>query len=122
MSVTRFGVSLLNVVATIERPASHHGTARPPAKNSVVFLPARRPKKSAGAKHNSTQKMAMNQSMRVRCMGAGHYIFKVGVRGVGGAGGSGGRVRRPTEPQPHLSPPSNLRPTLYVLYCVTYSV
>ena len=26
MSVTRFGVSLVNVVATIESPASHHGT------------------------------------------------------------------------------------------------
>ena len=29
MSVTRFGVSLLNVVATIDSPASHHGTDRP---------------------------------------------------------------------------------------------
>src|SRR6476620_10557408 len=90
MSVTRFGVSLLNVVATIERPASHHGTARPPAKNSAVLLPARRPKKSAGAKHSRTQKMAMSQSMRVRCMGAGHYTFKVGFRGVGGVGRVGG--------------------------------
>ena len=39
MSVTRFGVSLLNVVATIESPASHHGTERPEAKNSDVLLP-----------------------------------------------------------------------------------
>ena len=38
MSVTRFGVSLLNVVATIESPASHQGTARPDAKNSDVFV------------------------------------------------------------------------------------
>ena len=44
-SVTQFGVSLLNVVATIESPASHHGTERPEAKNSEVFLPARLPKK-----------------------------------------------------------------------------
>ena len=50
MSVTRFGVSLLNVVATIDRPASHHGTARPEAKNSEVLLPARLPKNSAGTK------------------------------------------------------------------------
>ena len=48
MSVTRFGVSLLNVVATIESPASHHGTERPDAKNSDVLLPARLPKNSAG--------------------------------------------------------------------------
>ena len=34
MSVTRFGVSLLKVVATIDRPASHQGTERPEAKNS----------------------------------------------------------------------------------------
>src|SRR4029079_897443 len=46
-------------------------------------------------------------------------------------GGSWGRRGRrvlgvgfgdPPNPKPHLSPPSNLRPTLYVLYCVTYSV
>ena len=29
MSVTRLGVSLLKVVATMDRPASHQGTARP---------------------------------------------------------------------------------------------
>ena len=50
MSVTRFGVSLLNVVATIESPASHHGTARPETKNSDVFFPARRAKNRAGTK------------------------------------------------------------------------
>ena len=42
MSVTRLGVSLLKVVATIDSPASHQGTARPDAKNSVVLLPPRR--------------------------------------------------------------------------------
>jgi hypothetical protein len=31
-------VSLLNVVATIERPASHQGTDRPEAKNSEVLF------------------------------------------------------------------------------------
>ena len=47
---TRLGVSLENVVATIERPASHQGTERPEAKNSAVLLPERFPKKSAGTK------------------------------------------------------------------------
>src|SRR5919206_3743638 len=65
---TRFGVSLENVVATIERPASHHGTERPEAKNSEVFLPERRPKKSAGAKQMPTASRAMIQSSVVRCM------------------------------------------------------
>ena len=40
--VTRFGVSVLNVVATIETPISHHGAARPEVKNSAVLDPARR--------------------------------------------------------------------------------
>src|SRR5512136_1164720 len=62
MSVTRLGVSLLNVVATIERPASHHGTARPDAKNSDVLLPARLPKKSAGTKQTSSDRTTMTQS------------------------------------------------------------
>ncbi len=41
-------MSLLKVVATIDSPASHHGTARPEAKNSDVLCPARLPKNSAG--------------------------------------------------------------------------
>ena len=32
MPVTSSGVSLANVVATMEMPASHHGTVRPPRK------------------------------------------------------------------------------------------
>src|SRR5690348_12474173 len=67
-SVTQFGVSLLNVVATIDRPASHHGTDRPDAKNSVVFLPARLPKKSAGMKHTASDAATMSQSSSCRCM------------------------------------------------------
>ena len=35
--VTRFGVSVLNVVATIDTPISHHGAARPEVKNSAVL-------------------------------------------------------------------------------------
>ena len=47
---TRLGVSLEKVVATMEMPASHHGTERPEAKNSAVLLPERLPKNSAGTK------------------------------------------------------------------------
>ena len=42
MLVTRFGVSVENVVATMETPTSHHGAARPDVKNSAVLEPARR--------------------------------------------------------------------------------
>jgi len=65
MSVTRFGVSLLNVVATIESPASHHGTERPEAKNSEVFFDDLFPKKSAGAKQTATAMSAIIQSSAV---------------------------------------------------------
>ena len=41
MFVTRFGVSVLKVVATIDTPTSHQGAARPEVKNSVVLRPAR---------------------------------------------------------------------------------
>src|SRR5712671_217671 len=60
--VTQFGVSLLNVVATIDSPASHHGTDRPEAKNSEVFLPASLPKNSAGKKQMNSVKATMAQS------------------------------------------------------------
>ena len=50
MLVTRFGVSVLNVVATMDTPTSHQGAARPDVKNSAVLLPARRAKKIAGTK------------------------------------------------------------------------
>ena len=41
MPVTTSGVSAANVVATIDVPASHHGTFRPERKNSVVLPRAR---------------------------------------------------------------------------------
>jgi len=63
MSVTRFGVSLLKVVATIDNPASHQGTARPEAKNSEVLLPARFPKNSAGTKQIRSESATIIQSM-----------------------------------------------------------
>src|SRR3954468_14890920 len=67
--VTQLGVSLLKVVATMERPASHHGTDRPEAKNSEVFLPARFPKNNAGTKQMSSVPRMMSQSMSCKCIG-----------------------------------------------------
>src|SRR6186713_2255085 len=68
--VTQLGVSLLKVVATIDSPASHHGTDRPEAKNSEVFRPARLPKKSAGTKQirivNRTMTQSRGSSVMVR--------------------------------------------------------
>src|SRR5581483_6847823 len=69
--VTQLGVSLLNVVATMDNPASHQGTERPEAKNSEVLLPARRPKNSAGTKHSAIVNRTMIQSMICRCMRRG---------------------------------------------------
>ena len=63
MSVTSSGVSLLNVVATIESPASHQGTARPDAKNSAVPFPDRLAKNKAGTKHTAREITTMTQSM-----------------------------------------------------------
>ena len=60
---TRFGVSLEKVVATMESPASHHGTERPEAKNSAVLLPERLPKNSAGHEADGDAKKAMIQSI-----------------------------------------------------------
>src|SRR5262245_45352161 len=68
MSVTRLGVSLLKVVATIDSPASHHGTARPDTKNAEVLLPARRPRNSAGPKQIASVTSTMTQSRACSCM------------------------------------------------------
>jgi hypothetical protein len=40
--VTTSGVSAAKVVATIDVPASHHGSVRPERKNSSLEVPARR--------------------------------------------------------------------------------
>src|SRR5438094_9544988 len=71
MSVTRLGVSLLKVVATMERPASHHGTLRPETKNSDMLFPALLPKNRAGTKQTSKLAMMIIQSINCRCMGSG---------------------------------------------------
>src|SRR5665213_876484 len=67
--VTRFGVSVLKVVATSETPISHHGACRPAAKNSEVFLPARLASMIAGTNMMRTETTMMTQSSVVRCTG-----------------------------------------------------
>ena len=62
---TRFGVSVLNVVATIETPMSHHGAARPEVKNSAVLRPARRAIQSAGMNDPTIETKTMIQSREV---------------------------------------------------------
>jgi|GEM_PF-3378416 len=47
----------------MDRPASHHGTERPEAKNSDMFLLPRLPKKSAGTKQIKSDNAMMSQSM-----------------------------------------------------------
>src|SRR5258705_13564412 len=67
-SVTRFGVSVENVVATSDTPRSHHGSRRPERKNSWRPEPARR----ITAKPMATQTMPYSartiQSMMFRRM------------------------------------------------------
>src|SRR5512132_1515602 len=67
--VTRFGVSVLNVVATIEMPTSHQGAARPEVKNSLVLLLARRQKNSAGRKLMPMRAKMIAQSSDVNWKG-----------------------------------------------------
>jgi hypothetical protein len=70
MFVTRFGVSVEKVVATIETPISHHGADRPDVKNSAVFRPARLIRKTAGRKETTIETTTMTQSRDVTCMRA----------------------------------------------------
>jgi len=56
-------VSLENVVATIESPASHQGTDRPDAKYSDVLPPDRRAKNRAGTKQIAIDAITMAQSI-----------------------------------------------------------
>lgn len=71
MFVTRFGVSLLNVVATIESPANYHGTERPEAKNSDVFFPALLSKNRAGTKQIRRETIMIIQSKQLQM----HILF-----------------------------------------------
>jgi hypothetical protein len=65
---TRFGVSVLKVVATIDTPMSHHGAARPEVKNSVVSRPARRIIHNAGMNDATMEATTMVQSRGVKRM------------------------------------------------------
>src|SRR4051812_49117490 len=62
MLVTRLGVSVLKVVATIEMPTSHHGAERPDVKNSVVLELARRQKNRAGRNEIAIESAMIVQS------------------------------------------------------------
>ena len=64
-SVTRFGVSVLKVVATIDTPMSHQGAERPDVKNSAVLDPARPASSSAGMNATASDATTMNQSRLV---------------------------------------------------------
>src|SRR5262249_59052323 len=66
--VTRFGVSVLNVVATIETPISHQGADRPDVKNSAVLEPPRFASSKAGKKETAIETTTMIQSNVVTCM------------------------------------------------------
>jgi len=78
-------VSLENVVATMEIPASHQGTERPDAKNSAVFLPERLPKNSAGTKQTATETKAMIQSRVWSCMANLRVYFLAARRARSGS-------------------------------------
>ncbi len=60
--MTRFGVSVLKVVATIETPISHQGAERPEVKNSAVFEPARLASRIGGMAQMQMEAMTMPQS------------------------------------------------------------
>src|SRR5919106_1476984 len=62
--VTRLGVSVLNVVATIDTPTSHHGAARPEVKNSAVLVPARLARRSAGRNDIAIERLTMPHRIR----------------------------------------------------------
>src|SRR6476619_2424016 len=69
MLVTRFGVSVLKVVATMDTPMSHHGAARPDVKNSAVLDPARRASTMAGMNETMIDTTTMTQSSDVKRIG-----------------------------------------------------
>jgi hypothetical protein len=63
MSVTRLGVSVEKVVATIETPSSLHGMLRPARKNSVALEPARRVSSDPTVSESATKARTTAQSM-----------------------------------------------------------
>src|SRR5213078_2658196 len=61
-SVTRFGVSVENVVATSDTPSSHHDNRRPDRKNSARPEPARRITASPTARQRRPYSASTTQS------------------------------------------------------------
>lgn len=77
------------MVATIERPASHHGTLRPEAKNSDVLARDRLARNSAGTKQTRILRAAITQSIQ--------EIFTKDAVGVGEDGATGCKASRGAE-------------------------
>ena len=77
--MTYSGVSTLKVVAAIEAPASHHGIARPPTKNSARLFEPRRASSMRNIT-NTTRNPAiitiitMNESSRFISRMSGRWI------------------------------------------------
>src|SRR5690606_13969081 len=108
MSATRLGVSVENVVATIDVPRSHHGIERPERKYADVFCPAlraaARPTSSALAKYAAM----MAQSIETRFMSGRPWRVRVPGNGPfypGGCETSNGEPRGAFAPagEPGLS-------------------
>src|SRR5213596_3955372 len=64
-SVTRFGVSVENVVATSDTPSSHHDSRRPDRKNSARPELARRVTARPTATHTSPYSASTIQSQQI---------------------------------------------------------
>jgi hypothetical protein len=64
----------------MERPANHHGTDRPEAKNSDVFFPDLLAKYRAGIKQTATAVKAMIQSSALRCIGPSFSALVVNTK------------------------------------------
>src|SRR5690606_7363207 len=79
MSVTRFGVSAENVVATIETPSSHQGMLRPDRKKSAALRPALREVHSPIAIDSTKTAATIDQSRKPKTM----YIASVWIQVFG---------------------------------------
>src|SRR5262244_634607 len=93
--VTTRGVSAAKVVATIDAPASHHGTARPEMKYSVRLSPPRfvnaNPMPADRRKYAAT----MAQSIGVRFIDSSEEVGELGE-----AGRTRRRPNRPADDEP----------------------
>jgi hypothetical protein len=74
MSVTKFGVSVEKVVATIEMPSSHQGICLPARKNSALFEPARFEKIIPTARITMRKTMTIDQSIQFSAI---KYILRL---------------------------------------------